>query len=257
MTEREAFSRCGKLTHINIPETLTTVGKSCFYKCEGLVNIQLNNTTTVLDESCFSRCSGLTEISISCASIKEEAFSYCENLAKATILNGSLGKHIFGKCSLLKYLSIPYLPTNLGQLFFETGIGGTLQRETSVKNRGETITTYYYYDIPASLTDIVLLKAVNLPSDAFRNCVNLTNITINNNYTIGDTMFIGPRSFKNCIGITHLTIPDNCTELGKQAFSSCKNLTKLTCYNNLLKIGEGAFEYCQKEKECFGISGDK
>ena len=53
MTEREAFSRCDKLTRVNIPETLITVGEFCFYECKGLVDIQLNNTTTVLGESCF------------------------------------------------------------------------------------------------------------------------------------------------------------------------------------------------------------
>ena len=54
--------------------------------------------------------------------------------------------------------------------------------------------------------------------------------------------------FRNCSNITSVTIPNSVTSIGKYAFASCRNLTSITIPNSVVSIGESAF------KECISLS---
>lgn len=57
---------------------------------------------------------------------------------------------------------------------------------------------------------------------AFKNCTNLTSVTIGDGVTT-----IGEQSFKSCSGLVSLTIPDSVTSVGFAAFSECSGLRAL------------------------------
>ena len=76
---------------------------------------------------------------------------------------------------------------------------------------------------------------------SFRNCSEMTSITIGNSVvTIGDWAFVG------CSGLTgDLTIPNSVTNIGFAAFSGCSGFTgNLTIGNSVTKIGDLAFQNC-------------
>ncbi|WP_367180354.1 leucine-rich repeat domain-containing protein [uncultured Oscillibacter sp.] len=71
--------------------------------------------------------------------------------------------------------------------------------------------------------DLVLSVGAN----AFRNCSNLTEITLPDSLTT-----IGPYAFVNCTSLTNITLPDSVTRIENGAFYDGTNLTAITFTSN-------------------------
>ncbi|MBR2892937.1 MAG: leucine-rich repeat protein, partial [Clostridia bacterium] len=56
----KAFYNCSFLTEINIPDTVTTIGKYAFYNCSGIVSLETTEHLTSIGSNAFSKCSNLT-----------------------------------------------------------------------------------------------------------------------------------------------------------------------------------------------------
>ncbi len=82
-------------------------------------------------------------------------------------------------------------------------------------------------------------RVTGIGNSAFKNCYDLTSITIPNSVTT-----IGDSAFESCSGLTSITIPDSVTSIGDSAFSSCHDLTSVTIGNSVTSIGNSAFVYC-------------
>ena len=67
------------------------------------------------------------------------------------------------------------------------------------------------------------LPVTSIGYGAFRDCRNLTSITIPNGVTS-----IDHRAFDGCRSLTSITIPDSVTSIGINAFDSCSSLTSIT-----------------------------
>ena len=102
-----------------------------------------------------------------------------------------------------------------------------------------------------SITDIVSIPKDEIKSviiedgvtftseDAFKDCTNLTSITIPNSI-----IKIGNYTFMDCTGLTSVTIPDKVTHIGNGAFFGCTGLTSITIPNSVTKIGNYTFMGC-------------
>ena len=122
-----------------------------------------------------------------------------------------------------------------------------------------------------SLQDVVISATVryngqtytvkSISAGAFRDCTNLTSITIPNSVTsIGAYAFYGCTSLTSIMiptsvtsiepdvfaysGLTSITIPNSVTSIGEYAFERCTNLTSITISNSVTSIEYGAFEGC-------------
>ena len=76
-----AFCSC-KLTSINIPNSVTTIGEHAFSGCDSLTSINIPNSVTMIGKGAFSGCYSLTSINIpnSVTTIEDGAFYGCINL---------------------------------------------------------------------------------------------------------------------------------------------------------------------------------
>ena len=82
-------------------------------------------------------------------------------------------------------------------------------------------------------------SAGNYNYPIFKNCSNLSNVTIGDNVKT-----IPVYAFYNCGGLTSVTIGKSVTSIGDSAFSNCNGLTNITIPDSVTSIGNYAFSGC-------------
>ena len=108
--------------------------------------------------------------------------------------------------------------------------------------------TYYsvtdYVNVSGESSVVIPEEYLGLPVKAigdyaFRNCGNLTSVTIPNSVTS-----IGEKAFYECSGLTSVTIPDGVTSIANETFYECTELSSVTIGNGVESIGSYAFYNC-------------
>ena len=72
---------------INIPETITSIGKFTFYQCRSITSLNISGSVTSIGSSAFEDCTGLTSVTLSkgLTSIGGSSFEGCKGLTSITI----------------------------------------------------------------------------------------------------------------------------------------------------------------------------
>lgn len=91
------------------------------------------------------------------------------------------------------------------------------------------------------LTRVIVNSPIILGTNAFKNCIRLTQVNLNNN--VAD---ISDSAFEGCTALSMIGFTSGITRIGNSAFKGCTGLTSLdlTACTGLLSIGESAFEGC-------------
>ncbi len=114
--------------------------------------------------------------------------------------------------------------------------------------------------IPASVEyQSVMYNVTSIGEGAFRNCYELTSVTIPESVTsIGYSAFdgctsliavnipnsvsnIGHSSFQGCFSLKSISLPSDLSQIESYMFSGCENLVTINFPDKLLRIGNGAF----------------
>jgi len=229
MTQIEAlaFDSCARLTSMEIPTGVTSIGECAFLGCSGLTKVTIPEGVTSIGYSAFSGCDSLTSMEIPQSvteiggfafSMEETAFSFCKRLRSIQVDSKNAN-----------YTSID------GVLFSKDGTR-LLQYP-----KGKTNATY---TIPASVASIDRL--------AFYGCGNLRDILVddkNTSYTSVDGILFskdGTQLLRYPVAKADATyvIPEGVVSIGESAFCGCKNLTKVTMSESVTSIGDLAFHNC-------------
>ena len=213
-TELIQYPIANTRTSYEIPDGVTSIGKSAFRKCSTLTSVIIPSGVTSIGESAFYGCSALTSAAIpdGVTSIGEKAFYECTKLASINIPDSvtEIGEAAFKGCSKATSLTIGKGITSIGVSVFESCC------------RVESIT------IPECITSI--------GDEAFKNCNTITSITIP-----GTVTSIGYQAFYNCYNLTSVTISDGVTSIGDEAFYGCNPLESITISDGVTSIGKDAF----------------
>ena len=158
----------GGLTSVEIPDSVTEIGRWAFHGCDGLTSVVIPEGVTEIGPYAFSDCTGLTSVVIpdSVTKIGDEAFCGCCSLTSVEIPDSvtDITYAAFEGCTGLISVVIPDSVTEIDSSAFEgcTGL-------TSVV-------------IPSSVTKI--------GDEAFCGCSSLTAVKIPEGVTeIGDYTF--------------------------------------------------------------------
>ena len=226
-----AFRNCDSLTSVTIPDSVTSIGNYTFYDCDNLTSITIPDGVTTIGESAFYSCDGIRSISIpdSVTSIGQNAFYYCTSLS-SVYCKASTPPSLGGTSVFYSDLNI-YVPE------------GSLQAYKTAaywSNYANFIVEYDYN----STTTISYTTSDGMPANA-------NGLIISNNYQngAGELTYIGkdiiPASiFRNCDNLTSVTIGNSVTSFGYQAFRYCENLTNVTIGDGITSIEDNVFDNC-------------
>ena len=233
-----AFRNCADVCEIEIPSTITSIGKNAFFDCtcgvifadgttaipdralygaSSISSVTIPDTVTSIGRGAFYGCTSLTEIKLpdSITTIGMNAFLDCT--CEVIFADGTTAipdRALYGASSITSVM-IPDTVTSIGQEAFKGCICLT------------SIT------IPDSVT--------NIKKDAFSVCnpeafVNNSSVDIGYSFNSSIYSFLGSPSdllisplyssissdaFKNCTGLTSITIPNSVTDIGLGAFDGC------------------------------------
>lgn len=264
-----AFSDCGHVAEVILPETVTRLGEYVFSGCTQLTAYVIPDAITALPEGTFEGCTGLTEYRLPdhVTAIGERAFADCGNLVRFTTHNdlASVGAEAFSGCGKLEYLLLPETVTGIGDDAFEGCDGLRLvvfrgsAAETYVKQNH--IPNYRVYDPMFGLYADELLtyrgsdSNLVIPDDlgiagihdrAFEGMGMAMGGTFAPvSVTIPEGVLrIGHRAFLDCDGLTTVNLPQSLTSINSQAFEGCGQLLSITIPGNVEYIGDSAFGRC-------------
>ena len=85
--ESFAFQRCGDITAVIIPASITAIGTAAFTECSSLASVTFEGGLESLGDFMFGNCTSLTEITLpdGISAIGSYTFSGCSNLTAVTI----------------------------------------------------------------------------------------------------------------------------------------------------------------------------
>lgn len=200
-----AFNACYNLKHISIPASITSIGEYAFQNCRSLKSVAFPKTITQIGAYAFSGCYALKSATVpdEITTLNNGVFRYCYGLEIACLSDGltDIPNSCFDSCALLSDFSIPYTVTAIGQRAFYGC--------SSLKEIG----------IPDSVAAIGI--------GAFQDCTSLRIAEIPSGSALSAIYGYG---FSQCSALSKLIIPEDVTYIGDSAFSYCRGLGELWVY---------------------------
>ena len=224
---REAFCDNKYMTSVEIPETVTDIGKYAFSGCIGLAHVTFPASLKNIGEGAFYGCWSLTEAGFSGKLEKIGSFSFynCRHLTKVSFPSSlkSIGNSTFEGCAMLEAIAFDGGPETIG----DTAFKGC-----------------------ASLKKADLSGVKRLGTGAFMKCVNLETVVCGDEITD-----IRPETFRGCVSLRKIAFGDRLKSIETSAFEECETLSALPAVETLEKIGPLAFTGCASLKKAeFGES---
>ncbi len=264
------------IKELNIPATVTSIGKGAFYDCRALTSLTLNEGLTTIGGGAFGNCVNLTGRITIPSTVTELQGHFAEegvfrntSLTEVEFAEGGesvkIENYAFSDCKMLEKVTFPKHLISIGDnafmgdaaledLVFVEGASGFTIGASAFNGSGVTTLTlpktvlsigsHAFYDC-GELTSLTLNEGLStIGQSAFQNCVKLTGrLVIPSTVTeIGSNYYGDEGAFQNT-GIVELEIADGSAGLsiGTKTFSECKSLERAVLPGRFTNIGEAAF----------------
>lgn len=246
--DRYAFLKCSGLTgKLNLPSSVTYVGRSAFNSCKFTGNLNLPSSLETIGRCAFYNCPGFTGdliIPSKVDTIGDYAFAYCSGFDGSLNISNSVTtilESAFDQCSgFTGGLTIPSSVKTIGDWAFDecTGFDGSLKIGNSVKSIGIAA----FQDCSGFKGELIIPDSVDsIKKYAFAVCNGFTGSLI----FPSSVKYIGEYSFNGCDGITGLTLPFTITTITEGCFEYCTSLSgSLNIPSGVETINDYAFDGC-------------
>ena len=239
------------LMSIDIPDSVTAIGRGAFHGCAFLHQISIPDTVKYIGGWAFGKCESLYQLTLpaSLKCIEGNPFCGCHylNLKSNSALFSVKDDLLIDndKHRLVAYLghaesvNIPDSIISIDEAFW----GCKSLKQVTIPNSVQTIGFRAFCGCE-SLRQIVIPDSVTTIEDyAFVCCSSLQQIDIPKSITI-----IGRDVFNRCQSLRQITIPDSVETIGEGAFSECESLEQIKIPASVTHIDEYAF-CCESLKE--------
>ena len=228
--DNEAFSGCYNLTNIIFPNSVTTIGDSAFEYCGNLENVTIGSGVTTIGTNAFKECNNLKSVTFE--NTNDWYYSNEDNtdLTLINVTNESdnatylrnIHTNYWYRKNIINTTTndIKNTTYNLPAGLYTININGEINT-TTIANIKAAIIDNSNAKIFLDLSNTTGL--LELDSESFSGCHNLTNIILPNTVT-----YIGDRAFYSCYNLESIIIPDSVTSIGESAFGYCYKLTSVT-----------------------------
>lgn len=210
--------RKNNLEKIVFPDTVQDIERCDFSFSKKLKEVVLSANISTIGTEFLMCCSNLQKINLdNIEAIHESAFSECENLEEANLSNVALiDGFAFAGCEKIKHISLPNVKSIKHCAFIDC----------------------------KSLESVELSnKLINIGSEAFCKCINLSKINLPN--TLGEIL---GRTFYGCSLLKTINIPNKLVSIGKEAFSQSGLCGDISFPDSLILIKDKSFHGCKFDK---------
>ncbi len=263
------------LKHVEIPEGIESVAKSCFFDKKGIQSVCFPKSLKVIESRAFRNCISLEKVTFQGNDIQilEAAFKNCTSLK--TVRTYDSREYVFSGITGLEDEDVPDIVRTIQrQVLGNFKISGTILLkyfgaesrvvipEGITRIAGSAFAGNEAVDrmiLPESLKEIgkeafrdcVLLQTISFPerlekieAGAFENCVKLIRVSFSSKIKQ-----IEERSFRHCKTLREVNFSEGLLEIKESAFYGCTALKNMQFPKSLSAIGEMAFYGCSGLKE--------
>ena len=256
------FQGCERITSIELPDSLTKIGKSSFQTCTSLSSVTIPNSVTSIGASAFTNCFALTSINIpsGITSIGTSVFQGCRSFTNFVIPNNitSIGSYAFQGCYGLTSVTIPSSVTSIGSYAFQactalTSITVNATTPPSLFGASDVFENTHNAPIYVPCSSVNVYKSASGWSDyasRIQAIPDTCTMKYKATYSSGsysaacdsyDDIVNGEVTLTNLLSVE---IGTCVTTIGYRAFFSGTSLTSVTLGNSVTTIGENAFDNC-------------
>lgn len=250
------------IKHVEVPEGIECLAKSCFYDMRGILTVKLPGTLKRIESRAFRNCIGLEKVIFGAEQVQiyEDAFRNCTSLTTVRTADGS--EYIFSGLSdiyrtdagaeMMNFADIPDIVRVVHkQVLGNFRLSGTmllkyLGAETRVVvPKGITMIAEEAFAGNETIDKVILPESlVEIGAEAFRGCLLMQTINLPEGLRK-----IGEGAFEDCVKLLRISIPSTIFNLEKRVFRHCRTLQEINLPEQLYEVGESAFYGCGSLKK--------
>ena len=245
------------LKHVEIPEGVESLAKSCFFDKRGIVSVTLPGSLREIESRAFRNCISLEQIEFQGeemqgeeVEIREDAFRNCTSLKTIRLgkkqeyqLTGLVGvTEVSGNGQDIPDMVLRIQKQVLGNF----RLSGTIllrylgEESRVVVPEGITRIGAEAFAGKEAIDRVILPESLaEIGAEAFRDCLLLQSISFPEGLCR-----IGAGAFEHCVKLLRVNLPSGLSQVEERTFRHCLALHEVTLPKGLRKIGEGAFYGC-------------